>query len=233
MNRKIAIIMLLALLRPWTGQTQELLPHAWQNYIELLSEEGDDESVEELLELYDLYHEHPASLNDTSDALSAFPFVSDLQRDRLKAYIAQYGWLFSIEELYIINGFDSMTVELLRPLVKTEPAELHKSMSLKELLKHGRSNLVLGASGTIEQARGYRDTIYEGDNLRLMWRYQFKSGDRLQLQLSGEKDPGEAFFRGSQTKGFDFYGYSLLLNDVGRWKDGKTSLFIMYTSYKA
>ncbi|MBR3725023.1 MAG: hypothetical protein IKN11_06515 [Bacteroidales bacterium] len=222
MNRKIAIMVLLALLWPWNGMTQELLPHAWQNYIEILSDEGDDESVEELLELFDLYHEHPASLNDTSDALSSFPFVSDLQRDRLKAYITQYGWLFSIEELYIINGFDSMTVELLRPLVKTEPAELHKSMSLKELLARGRSNLVLGASGTIEQARGYRDTIYEGDNLRLMWRYQFKSGDRLQLQLSGEKDPGEAFFRGSQTKGFDFYGYNLVLNDIGRWQDGKT-----------
>ncbi|MBR5353188.1 MAG: hypothetical protein IK126_05695 [Bacteroidales bacterium] len=220
MNRKIVIMVLLALLWPWEGKTQELLPQAWQNYIEMLSDEGDDESVEELMELFDLYHSHPANLNDTSDALSAFPFISDLQRERLKAYIAQYGWLFSIEELYVINGFDSLTVELLKPLVKAEPQRQYRYLTLKEILSQGHSNLVLGASGTIEQARGYRDSIYEGDNLRWMWRYQFKSGDRLQLQLSGEKDPGEAFFSGSQRRGFDFYGYSLVMNDLGRWRKG-------------
>lgn len=220
MTRKTAILLLLTLLCPLSPHAQELLPHAWQHYIELLTEEGDDEPVEELLELYDTYHQQPANLNDTANLLSAFPFVSDLQRDRLKSYIAQYGWLASIEELYIINGFDSLTVELLRPLVMAQQASPHKSMSLSELLAHGHSNLILGASGTIEQARGYRDSIYEGDNLRLMWRYQFKSGDRLQLHISAEKDPGEALFARSQTKGFDFYGYSLVANDIGRWLKG-------------
>jgi hypothetical protein len=218
MKRGVVAVMLLWLLWPLAGAAQELMPSAWQYYIEQLSDEGNDETVEEMLELYEVLHDSPVNLNDTSDLLSAIPFVSDLQRERLRAYIMLSGELLSIEELYVINGFDSLTVELLRPIVKAEPLESSHRITWKELLTRGRSNLVMGIGGTMEQARGYRDSIYEGDNLRLMWRYRYKYKDRIQLQLSGDKDPGEAFFNGSQRKGFDFYGYSLLANDIGRWR---------------
>ncbi len=221
MKRGVVAVMLLWLLWPLAGAAQELMPSAWQYYIEQLSDEGDDETVEEMLELYEALHDSPVNLNDTSDLLSDIPFVSDLQRERLRAYIMLSGALLSVEELYVINGFDSLTVELLRPIVKAEPLESSQRLTWKELLTRGRSNLVTGIGGTVEKARGYRDSIYEGDNLRLMWRYRYKYKDRIQLQFSGDKDPGEAFFSGSQRKGFDFYGYSLLANDIGRWrKDG-------------
>ena len=186
MKRGVVAVMLLWLLWPLAGAAQELMPSAWQYYIEQLSDEGDDETVEEMLELYEALHDSPVNLNDTSDLLSAIPFVSDLQRERLRAYIMLSGALLSVEELYVINGFDSLTVELLRPIVKAEPLESSQRLTWKELLTRGRSNLVTGIGGTVEQARGYRDSIYEGDNLRLMWRYYFKYKDRVQLQLSGK-----------------------------------------------
>lgn len=198
MRRWVAIALLALALCPLRGRAQEVLPSVWQEYIEVLTEEGDDETVEELLELYELYVESPANLNDTADLLSAFPFVSDLQRERLRAYISMEGELLSVEELYVINGFDSTTVELLRPVVKAAPWQEPTSVSWKDLWRNGHSNLVAGISGTFEQARGYREGQYEGDNMRWMWRYRYKCGDRVQLQLSGDKDPGEAFFGGSQ-----------------------------------
>ena len=85
--------MLLWLLWPLAGAAQELMPSAWQYYIEQLSDEGDDETVEEMLELYEALHDSPVNLNDTSDLLSAIPFVSDLQRERLRAYILLSGAL--------------------------------------------------------------------------------------------------------------------------------------------
>ena len=217
MKRLVLTLFALLMLLPLVGNAQELMPYAWRSYLELLSEEGEDETAEELMELYETYRDKPANVNDTVMLLSDFPFVNDLQRERLKAYVVLYGPLLSAEELYTINGFDSMTVELLRPLVTFEPIETSQRVTLKEMLAHGHSNLVTGIGGTVEQARGYCDSIYEGDNLRLMWRYYFKYKDRVQLQLSGDKDPGEAFFAGSQRKGFDFYGYSLMINDVGRY----------------
>ena len=217
MSKHVAIFLTALLLLPLVLHAQEVMPYAWRSYIELLSEEGEDETVEELLELYETCRDTPANLNDTANLLQDIPFVSDILRKRLKTYVALYGELLSVEELYSINGFDSNLVEMLRPLVVAKPMEKREKLTLKEVLQHGNSNLVLGVGGTVEQARGYRDSIYEGDNLRLMWRYYFKYKDRIQLQLSGDKDPGEAFFAGSQRQGFDFYGYSLMVNDVGRY----------------
>ncbi len=214
--RRSAIGLLLLLL-PFAGRAQEILPTVWQSYIEQLTEEGNDELAEELMDVYETFREDPLNVNDTSLGLTTLHFINDFQQDCLKAYIALYGQLLSIEELYTVSGFDSTSIALLRPLVKVEQIEKPRRLALKDIFAFGKSNLVMGIGGTVEQARGYRDSIYEGNSLRLMWRYCFKYKDRVQLQLSGEKDPGEAFFSGSQWQGFDFYGYSLMLNDIGRY----------------
>lgn len=218
MTKHLFLFLIVLLCATLTSRAQAPLPQCWQTYLELLSEEEGESTVEELMELYETYADDPINLNDTTQCLQGLPFISPIQRDYLRSYIIQYGGLLSINELYTIHGFDSVTIDLLRPIVCTAPIAEKKAMTLKELLTHGHSNLVTGLSGTIEQARGYRDSIYEGDNLRLMWRYSYKYKDRIQLQLSGDKDPGEAFFSGSQSRGFDFYGYSLLVNDIGRNK---------------
>lgn len=217
MNRKCLWMGIVCLLLSWTGRGQEIMPAAWQHYLEQLADDGEEEMAEEMTELWEALRENPASLNDTLHPLEGMPFVSDLQRECLKAYIALYGELLTFEELYAVNGFDSMTVELLRPIATARPPEREGGLALRELLAHGSSNLVTGIGGTVEQARGYREDIYEGDNLRMMWRYSFKYKERISLQLSGDKDPGEAFFSGSQRQGFDFYGYSLVANDIGRY----------------
>lgn len=216
------IPLILSLLLTLSLQAQETMPYHWQSYLEQLSEDGEDDAVEELLEIYETFKDSHANLNDTNNLLHGFPFVSDIQRQCLKAYIILYGNLLSVEELYTINGFDSTTIEMLRPLVDAYPPESSEPLSLKKILTYGHHNFVTGIGGTIEQARGYTDSIYEGNNLRLLWRYKFKYKDRIQLQLSGDKDPGEAFFTGSQRQGFDFYGYNLIINDIGKHsREGK------------
>ena len=217
MRKELLTLLAIALFLPLAAKAQTPLPPAAADYIEQLSEEGDDGAVEELMELYEMYADQPLNLNDTVNLLPDIPFVSEIHRQYLLAYIHLYGELHTVDELYNIHGFDSLTVEMLRPIVVAEPIGSQQRLTLKNLLKYGRSNLVTGVGGTIEQSRGSRDTIYEGNNLRMMWRYSYNYKDRIRLQLSGDKDPGEALFRGSQRQGFDFYGYSLLLNDI--WKD--------------
>ena len=199
---------------PWGVMAQTPFSQAFTAYIEQLAEEGDDETVEELLEMYESHIDMPLNINDTLHLLEGIPFISELQRQYLKAYIHLYGDLHTLEELHNIHGFDTLTVALLRPIVIAEPMTHEAPLTLKGLLTKGRSNLVTGVSGTVEQSRGYRDSIYEGDCLRMMWRYSYNYKDRIRLQVSGDKDPGEAFFAGSQSQGFDFYGYSLLINDL-------------------
>ena len=123
MSKHVAIFLTALLLLPLVLHAQEVMPYAWRSYIELLSEEGEDETVEELLELYETCRDTPANLNDTANLLQDIPFVSDILRKRLKTYVALYGELLSVEELYSINGFDSNLVEMLRPLVVAKPME--------------------------------------------------------------------------------------------------------------
>lgn len=214
MSRKMLILTLLILFVPCVSRAQVLLPQVWRSYLEQLAEDEEDEMVEELQEVFEKYSDNRLNINDTVSCLREFPFIDEFQRDCLKAYIGEFGPLLSLEELYMVNGFDSVAVELIRPLVVCGNIEEEVHLTLKEILSRGRSNLVLGVSGTFEQARGYRDSIYEGNNLRMMWRYYFKYKDRVQFQISGDKDPGESFGGGSHKKGFDFYGFSLMLNDV-------------------
>ncbi|MBQ0159266.1 MAG: hypothetical protein KBT28_01400 [Bacteroidales bacterium] len=225
MKRKLFILLILTILQ-LSCWAQESLPQQWQYYLELLAEDGNENMIDELIDLYETYHDNPANINDTIGGLIDFPFVSEWQRHCLRGYILDFGPILTLEELYLINGFDSTTIALLRPLVICSPIVSGESLSIKQLLTQGRSNLVLGASGTIEQAKGYTDNTYEGDNLRLMWRYYYKYKDRVQLQLSGDKDPGEAFFSGSQHKGFDFYGFSLMINDLGKYREGRHKPYI-------
>lgn len=208
----ILVFMLLSTFVSWA---QDDLPQAWHDYLELLAEDGDDEAVEDLLDLYAECVEHKVNVNDTAQGLHRFPFITTFQHNCLRSYIVMFGPLSSLAELRVVNGFDSLTLELLRPLAYCGPMPIDDRLRLKDVLSKGRSNLVMGAVGTVEQAQGYQTDKYEGNNLRLMWRYQYKYRDRVSLLLSGDKDPGEAFFAGSHRQGFDFYGYSLLVNDIG------------------
>ena len=48
-----------------------------------------------------------------------------------------------------------------------------------------------------------------------MLKYRFHYQDRLYLGLTMEKDPGEEFFTGSNSAGFDFYSGYIEMNDLG------------------
>lgn len=201
----------------WTVKAQENLPKVWIEYIETWNTlEDDNIDLDYLNELYERYKAKPINLNDTNqDELSSLFFISPFQQAALQAYIEQYGTLLSVNELSMINGYDSITIEMLRPIAETVPVDKREPFSIKRMLQQGRHNMVVGGNGTIEQARGYREGQYEGDPYRLYFRYQFKYQDQIQLQLSGDKDPGEAFFTGSQQQGFDHYGYHLMVSNLG------------------
>lgn len=196
---------------------QVVLDNDWQHYWEEWVEMSGQETIpDDLVETVEALRENPHNINDThSTRLLELPFVSEFQWEILKASIRQSGPFYSVNELRLLNGFDDATLRLLRPLVYAGPAESEETPSLRQLLRQGRSHFVTGARRTMEPSRGYRDSIYMGSPYRTYFRYNYKCGDHLQFQLSGEKDAGEEFFKGSQPQGFDHYGGHLLLNDFG------------------
>ena len=174
--------------------------------IEQWVEETDDsEAAADLSDLLQQLQAHPVNLNDTL-AVAQLPFLSSFQIQALRNYILLHGQLLSHKELPLIPGFDSNTVALLEPLTTVAPYTPHKKLRLRE----GRHSLVTGIGGTVEQAEGYRNGKYEGDNLHALMCYTYNLHDRVQLRLTADKDPTEVW--GKEN----YYGYHLMLSDIGR-----------------
>ena len=151
--------------------------------------------------------DNPININDSAQ-VAQLPFLTPLQLQSLRFYIRLHGELQSVAELDFVGGWDEATLRRVRPLVKAEP--LARKRSLKELFAHTRHTLVSGMGGTVEQAAGYADGRYEGDNLRAYLCYSLNASDRVSLRLVAEKDPGEAWGRGNFTAGH------LMIDNIGR-----------------
>lgn len=185
---------------------------AWRETMEQWADYFDEENIpEDMVDMMHGWMEYPINLNDTaSQEFKGFPFLSDFQREALRAYIAQNGQMASIAELHFINGFDSLAISRLSPFVTVEECSKDDRISFSDVFKHGNSNLRFGAKTLLPSSRGYNEDIYAGDPFRYYFRYLFKYRDRVAFQFSGDKDAGEL------SKGFDYYGYYLMLNDFGR-----------------
>ena len=165
MIRRLLIFLLLFLPLASTAQIDDAI----EQWVE---DHGSDANVSELSDLLIQLADNPVNLNDTN-AVSIIPFVTPFQLRSLKNYIILHGQLLSEKELLMIPGFDSMTVALLTPYVKIEPYSPPSSLTLSDLLSRGRHTVVSGIGGTVEQAQGYENGRYEGDNLRALFCYSF------------------------------------------------------------
>ena len=176
---------------------------------EWVDELNSDADASELNDILLQYADNPVNLNDTA-SLSSLPFLSPFQILSLRNYIILYGQLLSVRELLMVPGYDSLFVASIAPLVKAEPFEDKGLPSIAEILRRGHHTLVTGLGGTMEQAEGYANGHYEGDNLRGLMCYRFSYGHRVALQFSADKDPME------EWGGDNFYNFSLALSDIGR-----------------
>ncbi len=202
---------------------QSVGDETWSELIEMWMEQNEAEEIpDEWVEQLQMLIEEPINLNDTSQCvLQECLLLSDFQQNVIRAYIAQNGPLASVSELYLMNGFDSLTIGRIRPFVTVKPLG-NRNVSLGEMLRGGHSNLRGGTKTVWPTSRGYKEDVYKGDPFRVYFRYRYHYGDRIAFQLSGDKDAGEPFLFTSgegnnrSQKGFDYYGYYLMLNDFGR-----------------
>ena len=147
----------------------------------------------------------PVSINDTA-AVRELPLMTPFRYRALCNYITLYGQLLSTKELALIPGFDSVTVALLSSMTTAEPYNGRTKLRWWQ----GHHNVVTGIGGTVEQAAGYRDGRYEGDNLHALFCYNYKYRNNISVRLVVDKDPGEVWGKSN------FYGYHVMLSNIGR-----------------
>lgn len=143
--------------------------------------------------------------------------LSDYQYYQLQLYLENYGALASIYELDGIDGFGKEERERIQPLADVAPVPGSSSF-FKDFFKKGKSKLLVRYGQILETQAGYdtaRATHYAGTPGHVLFRYTFETQDKFSIKISGEKDPGEQFFRGKQRYGFDFYAGSASTRNIG------------------
>ncbi len=169
--------------------------------------------IEDLEELA----ENPININATNETeLSRLYILNDIQIKKLLDYIQEFGPAYSIYELNTIDGFSPDLLQLMEPFIRFGES-VKKEESFADALKYGRHQLLMRGLGLAQKAKGYLPdengtTRFEGNRFRYYTRYRFEARDKISVGFTTEKDPGEAFFKGSNKNGFDFYSAHLSVN---------------------
>jgi hypothetical protein len=214
---KIASFILLLLLSI-TCLSQDVPPITQQQLENIAETNDEDPKDDNLLQQLDYFRRHPINLNEaTIEELQSLKIITDLQINNFIRYRNLFGKLVSIYELQAIPTWDVLTIKKILPYIFVGDA-----VSLKENFRsrfhNGDQSLLFRITRVLEKSKGYDTSLgnhYLGDRNHLLFRYRYQYKDLLYFGLTGDKDAGEQFFKGAQSKGFDFYSFHFFARRLG------------------
>lgn len=218
MKQARQIISLLFFLLPAMVLAQEkdislLIESIVESRLDVIDEQTD---VGLMIEDLQYFAENPLNINDVTPAqLSRLYVLNDIQIEKLLEYVKNFGPAFTIYEFQAIDGFTPDLVEKLEPFIRFGPVAENKTLA--DAFHRTQNQLILRSTGTLQKANGYLPndegfTPYEGNQYRYYSQYKLNAGDKIQAGITAEKDPGEAFFSGSNPAGFDYYSAHVAVN---------------------
>lgn len=190
------------------------------------SEVSNDTYVDQFSDLLD----DPIDLNKANfEQLSELdPLLNREQINGILDYRDRVGEFISKYELQAVPELDLATIRKIEPFIRAGGDLMRFNVPFKDLLTKGTHQVFFRYSQILEAQRGYQklDTLpdgtaysqYAGSQQRLYARYRYNYGNKISYGVTGEKDPGEEFFKGSNRKGFDFYSAHFYLRDFGPFK---------------
>ncbi len=197
-TKKIIFSILILFVIILKTQAQEEKYQELQFLLEQVVEQNEDANIQQMIEeLYQLV-EKPLSINSIQKTeLEKLFFLSPMQQEALLNYRTKYGKILSPYELQLIEGFDQNTAMLCSLFFSFEAKN---DIPIKYKTRH---KLQFRTDQQIENQDGYKNGNFEGNKTRLYLQYKLSSNN-FDVGFTGEKDPGEAFFAGSNSKGFDY-----------------------------
>lgn len=182
-----------------------------ESLIEVLSEES-EEGTDILLWIEELQFlaENQIDINlATAGELRRIPFLNEIAATNILAHREKSGAFKSVFEVASVIGVGRDLAEKLSFFIFAgdESADLKDSWKSSGRAQH--QLLVKGWQNFPKQA-GYlsqneKPPAYLGDPQKIYTRYLFRRGIHLQAGVTGDRDAGEQFFKGSNPQGFDFY----------------------------
>lgn len=217
------ILLVSMLLITLVGNAQSNTHNSWEEVIEELSiadEEGEVSDWENELEELTGLMNNPVNINSaTKQQLEQFPFLSDLQIENLLAYVYIHGEMQTVYELQLVEAMDWKTIQYLLPFICVQP--VHKKEPLptfRQIFNYGKHEVITRFDLPLYTRKGYETGKYLGPSVYNSVRYGFHYRDKLYAGVTAEKDAGEPLGALHNKKGYDYYSFYLLLQDIGRLK---------------
>lgn len=208
MKERLKIIMLSALLQVVFTLRGQDIPAPVSNRLEQMAEADETliAEAEGALLQWQYYRRHPLNINTAGvEEWRELHVLNEHEIQQIIRYRRLLGDFISVYELLAVPGLEREKIRQLLSLVNVRP------VLVKPSLQGGQHLLVLQANRQMSFTDAQRkdQTIYMGSPWRLVVRYKYMGEGGWQWGMTGEKDAGEQFFRGSQKKGFDFYSVHL------------------------
>lgn len=199
------------------GQAQD--PVVQQIVEDMLESTGesmsDDADFQEILDDLEGFRQHPLNLNTaTTEELSRLHLLSPDQISSLINYRRKTGTIYSLYELASVNGFAPDLLGKIQPFVNFE------APGKAGYKKKADNTVLLRSTRVFSETNDVAHSKYEGSPERFYVRLKHTS-EAVNYGFVAEKDPGEALFRKSQSRGFD---YNSVFVDFGIGK-GENRLF--------
>ena len=195
------------------------VPVNTEQQLENLGEENIEDDA--LLQQLSFFQKHPLNLNTaTAEELSLLRLLTGLQVQNLLSYRKVFGRLLHLYELQAVPGFDLLTIQKLLPYIMVGEAQTVKE-TFATRWKGGARYAFVRFGRTLERSKGYDTSLpthYLGKPFHLQMRAVYQYKNLLYYGLVADKDAGEAFFRGAQKNGFDFYSVHFFVRNLGRVK---------------
>lgn len=207
-----------------SAQTPDTLQAPLPTESVLESLEDTDAEGEQLAEWLAELLAHPLDINTATAAeLSQLPALSPLLAQRIVAFREAFGTFGSIPELRAVEGISEDVFLQIRPFLRigpvlpiapTRPSPYLPGPSLSMILADLRAEVIQ----RVTRQWSAQGDATAGSPTRIYTRLRLRHRRHVSLNLTLEKDPGEAFRWDpqSQTYGYDFASAHLALSDFGR-----------------
>lgn len=220
MKSRSAILLILLLLHfCFTGNGQEI-PPATEQQLENQTDTDQGETEDDTwLQDMEQFRKDPLNINQAdAEELKQLRIITDLQIASLISYRNLFGKFISVYELQAVPAWNIPTIKKILPFVTVaDPVSLINEAGKR--FKDGEHSFLLRISQVLERSRGFdkstSGTKYLGSPQRVFFRHRYNYKNLLQFGIAGDKDAGEQFFKGRQSKGFDFYSFHLFARKIG------------------
>lgn len=207
---------------PWWAQAQQPADPTDVSAVVEAALEGSDAATtsEALAEWLADRVEDPLDLNTAPpEALARLPGLTPILAARIVQRRTSTGPYTARADVLAVEGLDRATYQTVRPFitVATPPSPGAR----QSIWTSFEGRFIQRVTRRLDVGRGFdadsTRTTYAGTPSRLYTRLLLESHDRLRLNLTLEKDPGEAlrWHPGTQTYGFDHVSAHIAARDLG------------------